>query len=198
MKGTHNRNLYFIHVLKLKLKLFIANRQTLNPKNPPYMAFRRQLILRIAAASPSRSSACDRPPACVMSCLAPGKVRLAHGWSTASKFPFMALLPGWPPPAPTHARGLNVYPAAPSLPSNAHDIPPSMIVSSSICPRKNISDGPSGRSWRRYCSSYFSKAICTWLSRPLLIPRIALSALLAPYCAKLGTATGFPALTTGR
>jgi hypothetical protein len=40
-------------------------------KSPPYMAFRRRLILRIAAASPSRSSACDRPPACVMSCLSP-------------------------------------------------------------------------------------------------------------------------------
>jgi hypothetical protein len=43
-------------------------------KTPSYMAFRRQLILRIAAASPSRSSACDRPPACAMSCLTPGKV----------------------------------------------------------------------------------------------------------------------------
>jgi hypothetical protein len=28
-------------------------------KIPPYMAFRRLLILRIAAASPSRTSACD-------------------------------------------------------------------------------------------------------------------------------------------
>jgi hypothetical protein len=35
------------------------------------MAFRRRLILRIAAASPSRSSASDRPPAYGMSCLSP-------------------------------------------------------------------------------------------------------------------------------
>jgi hypothetical protein len=32
----------------------------------------------------------------------------------------------------------------------------------------------------------------------LRIPRIALSALLAPYRAKPGTATGFPGPTTGR
>jgi hypothetical protein len=41
------------------------------PKSPPYKAFRRRLILRIAAASPSRFSACDRPQACVMSFLTP-------------------------------------------------------------------------------------------------------------------------------
>jgi hypothetical protein len=35
------------------------------------MAFRRRLILRIAAASHSRFSSCDRPPACVVSCLTP-------------------------------------------------------------------------------------------------------------------------------
>jgi hypothetical protein len=45
---------------------------------------------------------------------------------------------------------------------------------------------------------FFSKALCTRLSRQLLIPRIALSALLAPYSDKPGTATGFPAPTTGR
>jgi hypothetical protein len=44
----------------------------------------------------------------------------------------------------------------------------------------------------------FSKALCTGLSRQLLIPRIELSALLAPYRAMPGTATGFPAPTTGR
>jgi len=45
---------------------------------------------------------------------------------------------------------------------------------------------------------FFSKALCTGLSRQLLIPRIELSALLAPYRARPGTATGFPAPTTGR
>jgi hypothetical protein len=65
--------------------------------------------------------------------------------------------------------------------------------------RRNISDGPSGRSWCRYRTYIiFSKALCTWLSRQLLILRIELSALLAPYRAKLGTATGFRAPTTGR
>jgi hypothetical protein len=58
------------------------------------MAFRRRLILRIAAASPSRSFTCDRSPACAMSCLTPGNVRLAHSWSTASERPFLAVLPG--------------------------------------------------------------------------------------------------------
>jgi hypothetical protein len=38
-------------------------------KSPQYRAFRRRLIPRIAAASHSRSSACDRPPACALSCL---------------------------------------------------------------------------------------------------------------------------------
>jgi hypothetical protein len=41
-------------------------------------------------------------------------------------------------------------------------------------------------------------ALRTWLSRQLLIARIALSALLTPYRAKPGTATRFPAPTTGR
>jgi hypothetical protein len=44
----------------------------------------------------------------------------------------------------------------------------------------------------------FSKALCTWLSRRVLILRIELSALFAPYRAMHGTATGFPAPTTGR
>jgi hypothetical protein len=38
-------------------------------QSPPYMAFLR--ILRIAAASPSRFPAYDRPPAFVTSCLSP-------------------------------------------------------------------------------------------------------------------------------
>lgn len=40
-------------------------------KSPPYRAFRRRLIQRISAASHSRSSACDRPPACSRSCFPP-------------------------------------------------------------------------------------------------------------------------------
>jgi hypothetical protein len=56
----HGRNLYagYGHYFSLQ-------------KCPLYMHFRRRLILRIAAASPSRFSACDRPPACVASCLVP-------------------------------------------------------------------------------------------------------------------------------
>jgi hypothetical protein len=66
-----------------------------------------------------------------------------------------------------------------------------------VC-EKNISDGPSGRSWCRYRTEIiFSKAMCTGLSRQLLIPRIELSALSVPYRARHGTATGFPAPTTG-
>jgi hypothetical protein len=38
---------------------------------------------------------------------------------------------------------------------------------------------------------FFSKALCTWLSRHLLIPRIELSALLAPYRAGLARLRGF-------
>jgi hypothetical protein len=38
------------------------------------MAFRRRLIMKIAAASHSRSSACDLPPAYAMSCLTPREV----------------------------------------------------------------------------------------------------------------------------
>jgi hypothetical protein len=65
--------------------------------------------------------------------------------------------------------------------------------------RKNRSEGPSGRSWCRYRTEIiFSEALCTGLSRQLLIMRIELSALLAPYRAKPGTATGFLAPTTGR
>jgi hypothetical protein len=65
--------------------------------------------------------------------------------------------------------------------------------------RKSILDGPSGRSWCRYRTEIiFSKALCTWLSRQLMILRIELSALLAPYRAKPSTATGFPAPFTGR
>jgi hypothetical protein len=45
---------------------------------------------------------------------------------------------------------------------------------------------------------YFFKSPMYMASRQLLIMRIALSALLAPYRAKPGTATGFPAPTTGR
>jgi hypothetical protein len=45
---------------------------------------------------------------------------------------------------------------------------------------------------------FFSKTLCKGLSRQLVIPRIALSALLAPYRAKPGTDAGFPAPTTGR
>jgi hypothetical protein len=94
-------------------------------------------------------------------------------------------------------------PAVPSSPSNAPEVqvppPRGRTVLSSICMRKNISDGPSGRSWRRRRTEItFSKALCTRLSRQVLIPRIELSALLAPYRAWHGTATGFPAPTTGR
>jgi hypothetical protein len=76
-------------------------------------------------------------------------------------------------------------PAVPSSPSNAFIVrvppPRSRTVLSSICMRKNISDGPSGRSWCRYLTEIvFIKALCTWLSRHLLIPRIELSALLGP------------------
>jgi hypothetical protein len=39
--------------------------------SPPYMALWRRIILRIAAASPSRFSACDRPPPRAMSCPTP-------------------------------------------------------------------------------------------------------------------------------
>jgi hypothetical protein len=89
-----------------------------------------------------------------------------------------------------HAREVQVPPPLP---------PQSRIVSSSIWPRNNISDGPIGRSWRRYCTEFFdSKALCTWLSQQLMIHRIALSALLAPCRAKHGTDTGFPAPTTWR
>jgi hypothetical protein len=41
-------------------------------------------------------------------------------------------------------------------------------------------------------------SLCTWLSRQLLILRIELLALFAPYRAMHGTATGSPAPTTGR
>jgi hypothetical protein len=79
-----------------------------------------------------------------------------------------------------------VDPAVPSSPSNALVVhvpsPRSRNVLNSICMRKNISDGPSGRFWCRYRTEIISsKALCTRLSRQLLIPRIELSALLAPY-----------------
>jgi hypothetical protein len=45
---------------------------------------------------------------------------------------------------------------------------------------------------------FFSKALFTWLSRQLMIPRVALSALLASYRANHGTGTGFLASNTGR
>jgi hypothetical protein len=94
-------------------------------------------------------------------------------------------------------------PAVPSSPSNAYVVHASPPWSSNVCtsirPRKNISVGPSGRSRCRYrTKTIFSKALCTWLSRQLLIMRIELSALLAPYRAMLGTATRFPVPTTGR
>jgi hypothetical protein len=121
----------------------------------------RRLILRMAAASHIRSSACDRPPASAMLCLIPGKVCLAHGWSTASERPFLACFPA------CHHQLQRLRPSAdpavPSSPPNApkiHALPPqSRNVSSIIRLRKNISDGPSGRSWRLYCTEItFSKS----------------------------------------
>ena len=46
--------------------------------------------------------------------------------------------------------------------------------------------------------NYFFKSPLYMAFPTVLIPRIELSALLAPYRAKPGTATGFPAPTTGR
>jgi hypothetical protein len=165
------------------------------------MAFRRRLILRIAAASPSRSSACDLPPAFDMSCYTLGR----FDWHMACRRLASAL--SWrcfpaghhelQRPCPT------ADPAVPSSPTNAPEVhapPPKVGMYLVVSDReKNISDGPSGRFWRRYCTQIvLSKALCIWLSRQMLIPRIALSALLAPYRAKPCTATGFPTPTTGR
>jgi hypothetical protein len=46
--------------------------------------------------------------------------------------------------------------------------------------------------------SIFLTSLRTWLSRQLRIARIALLALVAPYRAKHGTSTGFPAPITGK
>jgi hypothetical protein len=119
------------------------------------MAFRRRLIMRIAVASRSHSSACDRPPACAMSCLTPPG---SFEWHMAGRRPASAL--SWrcfpvghhqlQHPRPT------ADPAVPSSPSNALGLqappPRSRNVPNNMRPRKNISDGPSGRSWCRYCT----------------------------------------------
>jgi hypothetical protein len=52
------------------------------------MAFRRRLILRIAAASPTRSSASNRPPACVMSCLSPRESSTSTWLVDSERAPF--------------------------------------------------------------------------------------------------------------
>jgi hypothetical protein len=166
------------------------------------MAFRWLLILRIAAASPSRFYACDRPPTCVMSCLAPREGSTdtwlvdgerAHFHGVASRLTIASSNARVPPlfrPYPLRHQTLLRYKPHP---------PKARLYSLEYDREKNISDNPSGRSWRRYCTkTVYSIAICTWLSRQLMNPRIALSPLVAPYRAKPGTATGFLAPTTER
>jgi hypothetical protein len=91
-----------------------------------------------------------------------------------------------------------VDPAVPSSQSNVPEVqvppPRGRTVLSSICMRKKYI----GRAEREILvpvlhGNYFFKS-------PLyrMIPRIEVSALLAPYRARPGTATGFPAPTTGR
>jgi hypothetical protein len=52
------------------------------------MAFRRRLIVMIAAASPSRFSACDRPPACVTLFLAPREGSIGTWLVDGERAPF--------------------------------------------------------------------------------------------------------------
>jgi hypothetical protein len=66
----------------------------------------------------------------------------------------------------------------------------------SLC-EKTYRTGRAGDIGAGIAQIVFSEALCTWLSRQLLIPRIELSALLAPCRAMPGTATGFPTPTTG-
>jgi hypothetical protein len=85
-------------------------------------------------------------------------------------------------------------PAVPSSPSNAlglHAPPPrSRIVPNSMRPRKTYRTGRAGDLGAGIAQKLFIlKALCTWLSRKLMILRIELSALLAPYRARPGTAT---------
>jgi hypothetical protein len=141
------------------------------------MAFRRRLIMRIAAASHSSSSVCDWPPVCAMSCLTP---REGGDWHKAGRRLASAL--SWrcfsaghhqlqhPPPT--------ADPAVPSSPSNAAVVhaPPLGVF---VC-EKNI-----GRAEREILvpvshRNHSFRTLCTWLSRQLLILRIELSALLAP------------------
>jgi hypothetical protein len=51
------------------------------PKTSRTGLFRRRATLGTAAARPCRSSGCDHPPSCAVTCLAPrGDLRLSHGW----------------------------------------------------------------------------------------------------------------------
>jgi hypothetical protein len=166
------------------------------------MAFRRRLILRIAAASHSRSSAYDRPPACAMSCLTPREVSIGIGLLGRR---LASAIPGAASRLATTSSNTRFPPLIrPYLPREQTLLefmphPLEVGLYSVVCDReKTYRTARAGDLGAGIAQNVFSKARCRRLSRQLLILRIAMSALLAPYRARHGTATGFLAPTTGR
>jgi hypothetical protein len=141
--------------------------------------FRRRLILRIAAASPCRSSACDRPPACVMSCLSPREGSTGTWLIDSERAPF-------------HGDAFRVTIASSNapVPPRIRPYPPHIYTIMRHMPHfpkvgMYLVVSGYGKTYRTGRAGDLGAGIAQklFVQNPmsLAFPRIALSALLAPY-----------------
>jgi hypothetical protein len=163
-------------------------------KSPPYKAFRQRLILRIDAASHSRYSACDRPPACVMSCLSPREGSIGTRLVDGERAPF----PGAPSRLTIASSAVGVPPLIRPYPPRHHTLlrympqPPQARLYQIVIGHEKIYQTARAGDLDAGIAQKFLFKSPMYMAFPILVgPTNHVVGPLTPYRAKHGTATGF-------